>query len=498
MQRLWAFLRGRTPVAEQIGEAQRLELRTRNLYPLHNTVDWRRADYAFWDKARRGRAQGLEVAGLFLKPLASKTAAWTLGQPPRWRSEAGTTAERLNEWWNTQHAHVLRAYEEAVGLGDCYVVVNPDLSVTVVPPQVAYPLVDDMDFSRVLGWRLEERFPHPTEPAQHMVVRDDFLPTGRARTVIYSGTESTTRYRNLTGLVPVIQVANRLGVDERFGRPEGEALLALLHRYGEIFDAALDGNIRQGRATPVMSKLGTPDQVEAFWGLYGRTETRTLPDGTTETVTVIDFNPDDALTLGGDATFDWKQPGSFSKDTEVLLGLLFYLLLQHTEIPEFVWGNAIASSKASAESQMPPFARWIEKKRGVAEDWMQQLARVVVATMALSEPGLQPDAELTLTWEPLTGQDDKLTLDTLSWAYREGLLDDETALQLAPLDVPDVRAVLDKAKEERDQRAEEARQYDFQQSNSDEIDRLEATDDPDTDPGAVTELVRSNGHKVVA
>ncbi len=153
--------------------------------------------------------------------------------------------------------------------------------------------------------------------------------------------------------------------------------------------------------------------------------------------------------------FDWKSPGSFSKDTEVLLGLIFYLILQHTEIPEFVWGNAIASSKASAESQMPPFIRWIEKRRGQATGWLTDVADVVLATMALWEPGIRR-ATATLRWEPLTDEDGRLTLDTVIWAYAEGLLDRETALQLAPVTIENIGAVLQKADEERE--AEEARQ----------------------------------------
>ncbi len=48
----------------------------------------------------------------------------------------------LNAWWTDHHAEILRGYEEALNLGDAYLVINADLSVTVLPPQVVEPMLD--------------------------------------------------------------------------------------------------------------------------------------------------------------------------------------------------------------------------------------------------------------------------------------------------------------------------------------------------------------------
>jgi hypothetical protein len=410
---------------ELIGAPGRLRVGTRGLWASFPTRDTAQADYRFWDRARRGRARGLELSGLFLKPLGSKVAAWVLGARPVW------TPGALDAWWAANHAAILRGYEESLDLGDCFLIVNGDLSVSVVPPHVVEPLLDGE--GRALGWRITEVYQAPD--GDRTTIIDEYTAEARTRTVRRGMSVKTEVYPNVSGCIPVVHIANLAGADEVFGRPEGEALVAALQRYGDVFDAALKGNIRQGRPTPVIERMGSAEQVQKFWERFGRTETTTLPDGSTETVEVIDFDPDQLLTLGGEATFGYKAPGSFSGDTQTLLNLIFYLVIEHTELPEFAWGGAISSSKASAETQMPPFVKFIEKKRGAAASWMLELARVALAYLRLIEPGLQRDpdvdtANLGITWPALTERDGRLLLDTLSWAHGAGLVDDAGAKKL--------------------------------------------------------------------
>lgn len=452
----------RQRIGELIGAPGRIRLRQINGYS--PTRDYSTADYRYWDRARRAKARGLEISGLLLKPLGSKVAAWTLGNAPAWDvnttgarhaapHQDAVTAEALNGWWAAHHADILRGYEEALALGDCYLVVNGDLSVTVVPPHVVEPLLDAA--GAVAGWRITENL----TPANHssafpslrsgegrtagadadeslrnagyggmVTIVDEYTALGRTRRVLRGGvTLRTERYPNLIGRVPVIHIANRTGADEFYGRPEGDALIPALQRYGDVIDAAIRGNIRQGRPTPVIEKMGTAEQVRKFWEKFGQRETQTLPDGTTETVDVIDFDPDQLLTLGGEAQFKYAAPGSFSGDTQTLLSVLFYLILQHSEIPEAVWGASIPSSRASAETQMQPFLKWITKKRGLAESWLIDVARVALATLAVVDWRIDPDAALRIGWKPLTEDDGRLRLDTITWAHGAGVIGDEEA-----------------------------------------------------------------------
>lgn len=432
-----------------IGQVQRLTFRMSGISARYSR-DWTVGDYAFWDKARRGKAKGLELSGLFLKPLGSKAAAWVIGRRPMVVSDKSVSlANATNNWLRENHADIARAMEESLDLGDSYLVLNGDRTLTIVPPHVVVPIVSDDDYSDVIGWRITEKFKHPTETGKTQVIIDEYTPGLRVRIIEVDGIErSRQTFRNNLTVVPVIHLPNLQSADEMFGRPEGEALVPALQAYGEIFDAAINGNIRQGRPTPVISKMGSISQVAQFWRRFGRTETKELPDGTTESTEVVDFDSDQLLTLGGESEFDWKSPNSFSQDTETLLGLIFYLVLQHTEIPEFVWGNAIGSSKASAESQLAPFVRWIEKKRALAQKWLTELLTVVIEVLRNSDPALEAADDLKIEWEALTERDGRLTLDTIVWAHNRGLLTNETALRLAPVSVDDPRLEVMKGRKE--------------------------------------------------
>lgn len=441
----------RNKLREQIGTfRRRLIIRLSNLWQSFSSRDYTQADYAFWDKAWRGQAKGLEVSGLFLKPLYSRITSWVMRESPEWELPNPDEApwiddlqEQVNIWFSDAHVHIARSYETSLALADCYLVVNADLSLTIVPPQVVEPIVDENDYSQIIGWRITERHDHPTETGKHQLVVDEYYADVRLRWVGQNGKRGEPeRYPNLIGRIPVVHVPNRASIDELFGRVEGHALLGLLHRYGSILDAGLNGNIKQGRPTPTIEEMGDLQALDWFWKTYGKEVPETLSDGTVETTTVLDFDSDKLLTLPGSAKFKYAQPGAFAQETERLLGLLFYILVQHSEMPEFAWGTAIASSKASASEQMAPFVRFLEKKRGLAQDWMVELARVVLGYYGVLASRDVSAIKPVIEWKPLTEEDAQIVLDSLKLAREEGAMDRETLLKKLPIRIKNAAAVI--------------------------------------------------------
>lgn len=434
--------------------------------PTQPTMDMGAADYKFWDRARKGRAKGLELSGLLIKPICSKIASWMIGQPPTFKLDK-SDAQPVNDWWTKNHAKITQAVEDSLNLGDMYLVVNSDLSLTVVSPDVVHPIVADNDFSNIIGWEIANTISHPTGPGRRMTITDRYTATERTHTVVQDGvTIEQTTYQNLIGRVPVVLLPNARSADERFGRPEAEALVPLLQRYGDTLETAITGNKRQGRPTPVVEKMGDEQAVERFWERYGQARETTLPDGTVERTLYIPWNADQFLTLSGDSTFRYAQPGLFASDTQILLQLLYYLYLEHIELPEWVLGSAIASSQASANTQVEPLVKFIEKKRALAEMWIIELVAIVMAYQGVIRPNTQTAEIPQITWENLTEEDAQLTRSSVEWAYGQGLLDDETALRLLPLDIDDPQAVLKKARDEG-----AARQKMMDQNTQDAIQR---------------------------
>lgn len=485
------FLRFK-PLQELIGGAKRI---VRMVLPMNRIIspnmDVGVTDYAFNDKARRAKAKGLELSGLLLKPLYSKITSWTMGRPPSFQlqsefqnaiqsdaqdpnSDTSGAApndpapdvpdmesktpgmDQLAEWWRVNHSKVMASYEDSLGLADSYLVVNPDLTCTVLPPHVVTPIVNDDNFGEFIGWRVEIAYQHPTEPGRVQIRRDEYYADRRVQTVITDGKAPVIKnYRNLIGRIPVIHIPNNKGSDELFGHTEGEAFIPMLQMYGKVFEAAIEGNVRHGRPTPAIEKMGTSKAVDAFWSRFGKTRTINHPDGTTEIEQYLEWDADKLMTLAESAEFNWKSPDPFMTDVEKLLGLMYYLFVEHGEIPEAFLGSAIASSKASAEAQLIPLVKFIEKKRSYAQGWILELCQIVLGYLNVIDARVPVEVP-TIRWDDLTSQDGQLTLQSIEWAFKEGLLDEETALMLMPVEVENPKEVLRKARKER-----EARQQQF-------------------------------------
>lgn len=439
------------------------------------------ADYGYWDRARRGMVRGLEISGLYLKPLCSKIASWVMDTPLQFRIPDNPAAETaLNDWWSEHHTEIITAYEESLALADMYLVLNADETLTQIPPNAVTPLVDERDYSQRTGWQIEDVYEHPTRTNDRMSIRNDYTTDGRTITYLKNGLpfRPVQRYRNLTGLLPVIHIANNRASDDLFGRAEAEPLIPALHRYGEILDAAMDGNIIQGRPTPTISGLGDPENVDQVMEMYSTKKHVQNADGTTDTYNDIEFVSDSLVILGGNGKLDYVSPGSFTKDTETLLQVLFYLLIQHSETPEFVWGGAIQGSRASTDSQLPVYAKFIQKKRAQARHWILTLATTFLALRGLSDMRVRTDATPKIVWGDLIRQDAALTHSVLTTLHDRGLIEDLTFLQLAPVQIEDTEGTLKRARAEAQQRENsfDARAEDDLQT----LEKLLAGQDTDT------------------
>lgn len=457
-----------TPVLTKKGEARAMKLSGKtNMALSENLVDHRpnklqfrwfdrhhlptfdvgQCDYEWWDKARRGKVEGFEIAGLFLKPIASKKAAWVLGEQPKFGYDDAYTQEQVNDWFRENHADILLAMEESVTMGDYYLVVNPDESIAVLSPNVVEPIVDEANYSKQIGWRITQSFPHPQKPWLVQTIIDEYYKDKRLQTIIApNGIKGTPkRYANLTGLLPVFLIPNNRRGGEMFGHPEAEPLVQTLHNYGEVMDTATEGNLRQGRPTPVFENLGSQENMEAFIAAFGRTETRILPDGTSEEYTVMQFSSDQVVYLGESGTFKYASPGQFTGDTINILQIFFYLLVQYTEMPEFIWGNAIQGNQASADkTQMPSFVKWAEKEQGRAEKWLIPLIVYITALKALTDRKVkyQEGAKPKVKWMPLTTSDDKLTLEAIKIALTVGGWKPEWVVPYMPLDIDNPEEII--------------------------------------------------------
>lgn len=130
------------------------------------------------------------------------------------------------------------------------------------------------------------------------------------------------------------------------------------------------------------------------------------------------------LTEGEDANYITAEPGTAGVAT--LLEYLFYCIIQNAQIPEFVLGTAIASSRASVDTQMGPFVKTIERKRMMTTDPYVETHEMFLA-MAAQAPGFGMPALLTYevepSWPEIAAKDEQAvaqTILTLMQAFQVG------------------------------------------------------------------------------
>lgn len=438
---------GQQPVSELIGryvtgDAQMTLFRSRSWV---KTVDETIPDYEFYDRLRRCKAKGYTLGGLFAKRIERVIASWVLG--------GGVTVEltETDDYTNGQLAEFVQSlldagidqdeatddddrnsslltgvYKDALGLGDQYVILNADASLSIAGPDTVTVKRDPLNYRRVLSVTVETR-------TDGYVIGDEYRADGRT-VMVKKGNQllSVTQYQNLLGVIPVVHVAHDRSGNETHGHPIHEELLPLYDQYDDLIYKQLDGAKLLGN--PLLTFAGMED-INAVINANDTAEDDTYYDKDSNVQNRKQLNIDSNAVLligkGGSASFT-SPPVGFTADTKTALKSLFLLLLDHTGIPEFVWGGEMGSARASSDTQMSQFVKDIEGWRLDAGGWIIRLCKLWLMTKALTDPQIAV-GRLALEWPPLVQEDKEIRLKQVETGRKESLLTDETALSLLGL-----------------------------------------------------------------
>jgi hypothetical protein len=401
------------------------------------TLDQTRPDYKFWSRLRRGFEPGYQLGGLFAKRICELDAEWVLGTGITYETGDDTLDELLTEFVADHHDLLLTWRKDASALGDAYLVVNPDATLTLVSPDQVTVQTAALDPSVVTGYTITTELTGQTienadgsktkTPA--VTITDQYTRAERVIAIKLDGRpQQPMRFPNLIApLLPVIPLHNDRESNELYGHPIYEALHKLFARYDDVISKSLDGVEIMGRPIPVAEGLQDVD------GAMDANSTRTEQDPRTgEMIRVVDFEDLSMLWLGEGASFKFAAPGSFSADSTAMLKKLFYLMLEHIGIPEWAWGGAIASSKASVDAQMPAFAGYVGGRRTASSGPLRELARVWLAVKRLTMP-LPTETMLRVVYPPIMAEDETLRVTKIKMAADSGLIQRETQLALLDL-----------------------------------------------------------------
>jgi hypothetical protein len=411
------------------------------------TVDLSRTDYGFWDQLRYGKKADYSIGGLFAKPISRILAAWTLGKGVDIEVETSPTTEAaLNAFLECYLVDLIATAQDHYSLGDAYLVSNPDGTIIRVSPDQVMAITDPPGSQNVVGYTITSKLLTETR-------YDSWYADRRVvRTIDYINGlgDTTTVYPNLIGAIPVIPWHCDRGANELYGRPYYEALLNLFARYHRTIMKSLDGVDIMGNPIPTVEGADDPQETLRLLS-GGKTREYTDEDGNTQTQYVVDFSRLPVVVLGSGASMKFTAPqNGFTNDAGKMLEYLFLLMLQHTGIPEWAWGGAIASSKASVDAQMPAFIALIDGLRLLLKRPLLQLFKVWLAYQALYVPNIDPTAKIHIGFAELIADDRGQKLNEVKFAREDSMINRETGLRVLGL-VDDPEQAVQDAQEEAQQ-----------------------------------------------
>ena len=246
--------------------------------------------------------------------------------------------------------------------------------------------------------------------------------------------------------LPIIALHNEPEAEAVYGNSDYQNLLALFANYSSLIKNATKGAKYNAVPTLKIKGLSNPSKSEeeavnreynsksvAAQALdaetavaYGKAESN--KEG-------IEWGTDSVLYLSKDSDADFIKGNGFMDDLGKLLEYYFYLFVQGSETPEYVFGTAVSSSHASTTSQAPVFTKKIERKQTEFQDFIQYVVEAYVERRALMsdfsfQQLMQEMPSVRVIFPPIDDDDAELTLETVKWAYESGLLTSEKTLDL--------------------------------------------------------------------
>lgn len=371
------------------------------------SVDKTRPDYASWDKLRRGSLKGFEIGGLFCRPITDTLTAFTIGKKLTFTLAEGGDAQdeedprtqtdkALEEFADENHPLIQMVVDDHYGLGDQFVVVNPDGTLSIPSPETVDWETDPLDYRKVVRVTITTRLDKAlvtdtyTADARQQAIKwtaDVYEDEATRQKLLHKmGSGHSESYANLLGEIPVVHFACEQSANEVFGHPVYQPLFRLLSRYDDLIEKALDGVELLGNPMPTFT--GVEDVLKFIADLKTISdEFYTDADGNTDMRTVLNLDALPAVIGGRGVDFKMVAPDKgFTTDIVNMLKTLFILICYYAQIPEFAFGAGMDATRASTETQMPVLIQHIDLLRGRLVGDLKQVVRLWLKARQLTTP----------------------------------------------------------------------------------------------------------------
>lgn len=357
----------------------------------------------------------------FAKPIIN-TLAGFMGVPHfRCKDEEGQ--EVLDEHVSRWVSRMQRTHQLSLRDGDCFVMLanleNDDplyleenrINFIIIPPEQIADIEIDPITRRPKAYTIKARAKWKDEAGQEKeyTVLQKFTADRVVLKVEGDAPEGlTSEIRpNPWGFIPIVHFKNEPEETELYGTSELEAVEPYLKVYHDVMLHAMQGS--KMHSTPRL-KLKLRD-VQAFLQNNFPDTLKAVQRGEQAN---IDLKGHELLIFTDEEDASFIEACSTIGDAEALLKLLFYCIVDVSEVPEFAFGVHTPSSHASVKEQMPLLIRRVARKREmVTENW-QTLGRMLLVMHSKMSGKKFDSYKVAITWDAVIERDEKEYADTIN------------------------------------------------------------------------------------
>lgn len=379
-------------------------------------LDSSRVDYALARELYRNTNDKYKLGAGFARPIVD-TCAGFMGAPHFTHPDPETDAalEADVERWTGQ---LLRLNRNAVRDGDVFARVvrassrfdpkkREEFGLRLIPPEWVTPVPDPLTGA----WQqLVIRYPVTVIDEQGRTVTEYTLTevlTDKARTIEADArAPADVRARNRMeenpwGFIPVVHFKNEAEETQLYGASDLEPVEPFMKAYHDTMLFAVQGSkyfsrpkvkFRLNDVKKFLEDNFSPEEIQVGKLKFADKEIFLLQD------------QDDAEFISADSGL---------QGITTLLKFIFFCIVDVSQTPEFAFGTAVQSSKASVSEQMVPLARKIRRKRGLFEEPYGELASMYLAMWSKVENRVLDTYRVDIGWDELSPKNDKEVAETI-------------------------------------------------------------------------------------
>ena len=381
-------------------------------------LDSSRVNYELARELYRNTNDNYKLGAAFARPVVNACAGFV--GAPHFTHRDPEADIALEAFAAAEASRLIRSVRNAVRDGDVFVRVTYEddpleprgrrFGLRLLPPEWVTPIRDP-----ITGGLQEVVIRYPVEQRDadgrvighyHLVetIRNDVRTLeadSRAPVDVRDRLARESR-ENRWGLIPIVHVRNEPEEYAIWGASELEPLEPFMRAYHDVMLYAVQG-ARMFARPKVRFSLKDVDDFLARNFSEAEIQSGRLRFADKEIFLLSD---------GEDVQFITADSGLSAITT--LLKFLFFCIVDVSETPEFAFGTAVQSSKASVSEQMVPFARKVRRKRGQLEEPFQEIAGIYLAMWAQVENRRLETYRAAIDWEEIQPRDDAAIAQTVA------------------------------------------------------------------------------------